>query len=86
MNQLGRRARVIGCSSSENQPMTEPGDTCQGIALDRSSILRTSTCGPMGEHPQRCSPFFASAKKWIHRCNLMRSLSRCIRESTDRFG
>ena len=35
--------RVARCDASEIQLATEPGDTCQGFALDRSSILRTST-------------------------------------------
>ena len=43
LNRLGCRARVARCEAPESQLATELGETCQGCALDRSSILRTST-------------------------------------------
>ena len=43
LNRLGREARVARCDAPESQLATELGETHQECALDRSSILRTST-------------------------------------------
>ena len=58
LNRLGREARVARCDAPESQLATELGETHQECALDRSSILRTSTKDnralPKGVHVFLC--------------------------------